>query len=159
MILGSGTTTLTKVGSSVTSVTQNSTTSALALTGANAFTGAFNLNAGKLILNNSMALSTGTLNIAAGTTLDASANGLNITNVQNWLGDFTYAGSSSVLNANGNVTMTGNRTVTVTANTLVVNGVIDDGGNGYSLTKSGAGTLTLAGSNTFTGDLAVSGGL
>ena len=38
-------------------------------------------------------------------------------------------------------TMSGNRTVTVSANTLHVDGVIGDNSNGYSLTKAGANDL------------------
>ena len=43
----------------------------------------------------------------------------------------------------GPVSLGSNRTVTVNANTLTVNGVISDGGNGYSLTVAGSGNLTL----------------
>ena len=63
------------------------------------------------------------------------------------------------MTANGNVTLGGNRTVTVAASTLTLSGAIGDGGNGYSLTKSGAGTLVIGGANTFTGEIAVNGGL
>ena len=47
------------------------------------------------------------------------------------------------------------------ATNLTVNGVISDGdpSNGYSLTKAGAGTLTLNGVSTYTGNTNVTGGL
>jgi len=58
----------------------------------------------------------------------------------------------------GAVTLGGSCVVTVKANNLTV-GSIDDGGNGYSLTKYGPGMLTLAGSNnTYTGGNVVNGG-
>ena len=142
----SGTGSLTKAGGGI-----------LTLSGSNAFSGGVNLNAGELIISNSNALSSGTLNIAGGTTLDSS--GMTIANVQNWNRDFTYAGSSGALTANGNVTLGGSCTVTVSANTLTVNGVIGDGGSGYGLTKSGVGSLSLTGSNTFTGAVTVNNGV
>ena len=45
-----------------------------------------------------------------------------------------------------------------TAAALTVSGVVSDFGGGYTLTKAGAGTLTLSGINTFAGPLVVSGG-
>ena len=52
--------------------------------------------------------------------------------------------------------MSGSRTVTVASNTLTVGGAIS--GSGYSLTKAGTGTLTLAGSNTYSGGTTLSAG-
>jgi autotransporter-associated beta strand protein len=42
--------------------------------------------------------------------------------------------------------------------TSVIDAVIADGGNGYSLTKSGDSTLVLTATNTYTGDTNVNGG-
>ena len=47
-------------------------------------------------------------------------------------------------------------TVTVTSNNLTIGGVIS--GSGYSLTKAGAGTLTLGGANTYSGGTTLSAG-
>lgn len=44
------------------------------------------------------------------------------------------------------------------AHPLTVSGAIGDGGAGLSLTKTGAGTLILAGPNTYTGPTIISGG-
>ena len=43
-------------------------------------------------------------------------------------------------------------------NALTVQGAISDGGAGYSLTKTGVGTLILSGSNTYSGGTVVSAG-
>jgi autotransporter-associated beta strand protein len=59
--------------------------------------------------------------------------------------------SSVVLKANGSVG--GN------SGTGTINAVISDGGVGFSLTKQGAGTTVLGGSNTYTGATIVSGGM
>ena len=58
----------------------------------------------------------------------------------------------------GAVTLGSSRTVTVNASTLTVGGVISDGGNIYSLTKAGPGTLAISGQNTYTGGTVVNGG-
>ena len=42
--------------------------------------------------------------------------------------------------------------------TLTISGVIDDGGNNYTLTKIGTGTVILSGTNTYTGDTNVVNG-
>ncbi len=41
---------------------------------------------------------------------------------------------------------------------MTVGGAIGDGGNGYSLTEAGTGTLTLTGSNTFSGGATIDSG-
>ncbi len=72
-------------------------------------------------------------------------------------GNFTFAGSSSLdFGFKNNVTNTGNRTVTLNANTLSIGGVISGPGNG--LTKLGAGTLLLYGNNTYSGGTIVGAG-
>ena len=56
------------------------------------------------------------------------------------------------------MTLGGNRTVTVAASTLTVGGATGDAGHAYSLTKAGAGTLVLAGNNTYSGSTAINAG-
>ncbi len=123
-------------------------------------TGGVTLNSGTLIFGGTNALyGTSTLTINGGSLDSAAANLVNANvNPQNWNGDFTFVGSQNLNLGAGAVTMNTNRTVTVTANTLTVGGAIGDGGGGYSLTKAGAGTLTLSGTNTFSGDAKVVGG-
>ena len=47
---------------------------------------------------------------------------------------------------------------TVTTEKLTFSGAIGDGGSGYGITKTGAGTLALSGANTYTGTTTVSAG-
>lgn len=52
---------------------------------------------------------------------------------------------------NGTVTLGGNNAWNVSAGNLSVGAAVGDGGGARSLTKDGAGTLTLSGNNSFTG--------
>jgi Passenger-associated-transport-repeat/PEP-CTERM motif len=156
------------VGSAVTSITENSATSPLTLSGnSTAYKNATNLTVGTLIIGSATALggngtSSGTggaLNIAGGTTLDATGSPtITTTNAENWNGDFTFAGTSSLNTGPGAVTLlNATRTVTVTTNTLTIGGVIS-GSAGIGLTKAGAGTLALNNSNTYSGATTISAG-
>ena len=145
----SGSATLTKAG-----------TGELTLSNANTFTGGVTLNAGTLNINNSSALGTiaGTFTINGGV-IDNTTGAL-ITTVnypQSWNGDFTFTGTRSLNLGNGVVTPNANRQLTINGNTLTVGGAI--GGGAISLTKLGAaGTLTLSGSNGFSGGLIINAG-
>jgi len=65
--------------------------------------------------------------------------------------------STSAKVRNGTLSSVANLTVGDDANTSFA-GVLEDGGGVLSLAKTGTGTLSLTGSNTYTGDTAVSGG-
>ncbi len=99
----------------------------LSLSGANAYTGGTNLNAGTLAVGNNTALGTGALVMAGGTTLQAAANGLSIGNA---------------------VSLNGTGTVDTQANALTLGNTVSGGGG---LNKIGPGTLSLTGANTYTG--------
>ena len=130
---------------------------ALTLSGANTYSGGTTLSAGTLNINNASAIGTGTFTISAGTIDNTSgaAITLNTNNAQNWNADFTFTGTNPLNLGTGAVALSANRTLTTTANTLTVGGVI---GGAFSLTKNGAGTLTLTGANTYTGITTVSAG-
>lgn len=169
-------------------------TGSLTLSGANTYTGGTILGNGTLNINNASAIGTGTLNISGSTTIDNTSAGditLSTNNKQDWNGDFTYAGSlGRNLNlGTGNVGLnSATRTVTVSAGTLTVGGIISEGvatgpgdkkegvltpsidppslidppdppdGSGAGITKAGAGTLILSGANTYTGATTVNAG-
>jgi autotransporter-associated beta strand protein len=77
-------------------------------------------------------------------------------NLQNWNGNFAYNGTSDLNLGTGAVTMNASRTVTVNAGNLAVGGAIS--GVGFGLTKAGNGTLSLSGSNAYTGGTTLSNG-
>lgn len=135
------------------------------LAGANTYSGGTTLVAGRLNLNHggnsaaNSAIGTGALTITGGS-LD-NTSGAEVTllpnNPQNWDGDFTYVGSVTNLNLGaGAVTLSADRTVTVTANRLTVGGSI---GGSYALTKAGGGTLALTGANGYTGGTTINAGV
>ena len=151
----------------------------LTLAGANTYSGATTLNSGTttisgdnntrsgttelnstatLNIDNANALGSGTLDINGGT-IDVSAGAIVNAgnNAQTWDGDFIFTGSNDLAIGTGAVTLGATRTVTITANELEVGGVIS--GSGFGITKAGAGTLTLTGTNTFDGGLTVDAGI
>ena len=132
----------------------------LTLTGSDTYSGGTTLSAGQLNINATAALGTGTFTISGGTIGNASGSPITLStnNAQTWNGDFIFAGTSDLNLGTGAITMTSSRTVTVVSNTLTVGGVISDSGSGYSLTMAGPGTLTLTGSDTYSGGTTLSGG-
>ncbi|MCA3357762.1 MAG: autotransporter-associated beta strand repeat-containing protein, partial [Roseomonas sp.] len=119
--------TLSGVISGSGSVTKDGADSALTLTGNNTYTGGTFLQQGTLGVGHNNALGTGALAMAAGTTLLAAANNLNLANA---------------------VTLNGAGTVNTQAFGFTLGGIVSGAGD---LTKTGDGTLTLTGNNTYTG--------
>lgn len=159
---GTGTSSLALTGGVTFNQTVTKTgAGAVTLSGAGGGTGGFNLSAGTLNLNHNAALGSGTLTIGPGTTIDntsASAVTLVTNNAQSWGGSFNFNGTQALNLGTGAVTLGNNVTLTTAAGTLTVGGAIGDGGSNRVLTKAGAGALTLAGANTFTGGVNLTAG-
>jgi autotransporter-associated beta strand protein len=110
-------------------------TGTLTLSGTNAYSGTTTLNAGTIAVANNAALGTSTLSMATGTTLQAGAAGLMLSNA---------------------IGLNGTNTIDTNGNALALSGIIS--GTGVTLDKIGTGTLTLSGVNTYTGGTTISGG-
>ncbi len=133
----------------------------LNLGGSNAISGGVSLTAGTLNLAHAGALGASTFTISGGTTINntlGSALTLSTNNAQSWNGSFTFTGTNNLNLGNGGVTLGATPTITTTANTLTVNGVIGDGTNTLGLIKDGAGTLSLGGINTYDGTTTINRG-
>jgi len=139
----------------------------LTLTGTNTYSGGTVLNAGKLNINTAYALGTGGLMINGGTIDNSSATVVNMSNKNALVinSDFSFTGTQD-LKLTGDATLgTSNgtsRTITaVGANAnsmLTLEGNIVDGTTANQLIKDGVGSLTLTGTNTFSGGLVVKRG-
>lgn len=147
-----GTRTLTKNG-----------TGTLTLNTGSARTGPTSLVNGTVRLNASGALGTGTINLLGSATIAGSGN-LTFTNTltnQN-PNTLTIANSAATTTFSGPVNLTINTNQILTLNndgTVVISGVIANGSAFTgTLTKTGAGVLTLSGANTFTGNLTANAG-
>ena len=117
------------------------------------------ITSGNLNFGVTGAIGTGLLTLGGGTLDNTSAGPITLpNNLQNWSGNFAYAGATQNLSmGTGAVTLSNNPIVTVSANTLTVGGAIS--GAGQSLTKAGNGTLTLTSTNSsYSGGLTVNAG-
>ncbi len=125
------------------------------LTGANTHTGGTTLSGGVLDIGNASALGTGTFSITGTSSYDnTTGSDLTVANNLSLGGTGTYVGSANNMTVNGTTTLTAARTVTVSAKTLTL-GVV--AGAGFTLTKSGNGTLALKSANTHGGTTITAG--
>jgi fibronectin-binding autotransporter adhesin len=158
IISGTGTiTNLTKVG-----------TGTLTLSGTNTYNGNTTVSAGTLKLNNTAAL--GNTAAGNGTTVSSGAvldlNGITLAGAE--LLSLTGTGISSngaLINSSGSAaTFSGNITLGNVTNSIggtgniTLSGAISAAGTATALTKVGANTLTLSGTNSYTGVTTVSSG-
>ena len=134
----------------------------LTLSGANTYTGSTSINAGILNLGHASALGTsaGGTSVASGAALDL--NGFSITGESLTIAGDGISSGGALLNASataaawsGSVSMNADTTIN-TAGDLTISGVLS---GAHSLTKIGAGTLTLSGSNTYTGSTSINDGI
>jgi autotransporter-associated beta strand protein len=173
------------IGSNVTGVTQNSSTSNLTLSGANTFTTLTTITAGVLNIQNATGLgttATGTtvagaaaLELQGGIVVGAEALSLsgtgvttagalrNISGVNTYGGNITLAAPSRINSDAGTLTLNGASGITG-AFGLTVGGAGDTtissviGTTSGTLTKDGAGILTLSGANTYSDGTTLSAG-
>ena len=132
----------------------------LTINNANSYSGGTTLDGGTLNLNNNSAIGTGPLVINGGAIDNTSgaAKTLAGNNTQTWNANIAFGGSNNLDLGTGAVTMTASRTVT-TGGTSVLAAGGGVSGIGFGLTKTGSGTLTLGGANTYTGNTAVNAGV
>ena len=142
------------------SLTYGGVNGGLALAGSNTYDGGTVLTGGKFYINNGRALGTGPLTLYGG--LLDNNSGSTVTNenhnAQFWNANFSYYGSATLHMGTGAVLMAMSLTVSNVNNLLTTDGVISDGGSGYTLTKVGNGTLGLGGNNTYSGGTVLNAG-
>ncbi|MGD0089301.1 MAG: autotransporter-associated beta strand repeat-containing protein, partial [Planctomycetota bacterium] len=124
-------------------------TGQLTLSGANTYGGGTTINAGTLQIGNTSALGSGGLTIN-GSTLDLDGNSITVASLAGTGGAIVALVS---MGADPPVVLTVNQGINTT-----YDGVIQDGLATLSLTKSGSGTLSLTGTNNFTGATTINGG-
>lgn len=130
-------------------------TNTLTLSGNNTYSGVTNITVGTLSAQNANALgstASGTI-VASGATLEI--NNANIGNEALTLSG-TGAGGAGALLGVGTSSLSGNITLAADttmggAGTLTLSGIIGESGGARALTKEDAGTLILAGANTYSG--------
>jgi len=156
--LGANTLTITDTGtysgiaSGTGGLTMDGVGETLTLSGANTYSGATTITNGTLVLGNNLALQNSALDTSG-------AGAMNVTG-------FTTPTFGGLTGSNGlaSVITTGYDSVTgITLNPGVgasntYSGVIGNGAAGMTLTKSGAGTQTLSGANTYTGATTINAG-
>lgn len=145
---GSGSATISaNIGSNVTGITQNSSTSAMTLSGtANTFSAPITISLGTLNLNTNQAAG---INSAV-TVANTSGANLGIFNGNVTIGSLAGGGTTG-----GTVTLGGTNSQLIVGtdhtSTTFAGVVTGTGSTSAALRKVGTGTLTLTGANTFTG--------
>jgi autotransporter-associated beta strand protein len=112
------------------------------------------------------AFGTATATLSGGSIRSSVSADVTVFNTLNLSGTIKGAtlASEKSLTFSGTGTLTGNTTLesaigsTVAGKSMIFSGNIGDGGNGYSLTKTGTGAVTLSGTNSYSGSTTVNGG-
>lgn len=137
----------------------------LALSNANTFGGAVNVNAGTVVVQNAAALGSGAGNtvVADNAMLEIQTNvvGENLTITGQGVGS-----QGALFNASGSNTWSGNITLATGASigaadtlSLTISGIIGESTAAATLNKTGLGKVILQNSNTYTGTTTVSQGI
>lgn len=118
-----------------------------------ASTSGITISGGTLNINHNSATGSGTLTLNGGTiNVDATRT---ISNPVSIGGSFTFTGTANLTQGTGAIALTASPTVTISANTLTLGGIIS---GGFGFTKNGNGTMVLTGANAYTGSTSVSAG-
>ncbi|MGC4013455.1 MAG: autotransporter-associated beta strand repeat-containing protein [Luteolibacter sp.] len=134
-------------------------TSTVTISTPNTFTGGASLNAGRAKAGHAAAFGTGAIQFNGGILSSDGTTARTLTNPWNTsgtarIGDPTDTGAITLSGAgtlNGNATFE-TLTTSTAASTIAISGIISDGANSYSLTKTGGdGIMTLSGANTYKG--------
>ncbi len=145
--LSSGTTT---VGNSITGIGGLlQMANVLALTGSNTYSGPTTISAGTIQLGGSTSLG----NLPA-VSINSSTGELDLHGYSPTI--ISLTGSGTLINSS--VSSTSTLTLAPTSGTSTFSGVITNGAGTVALTVRGAGTVVLAGSNTYTGPTTISAG-
>lgn len=130
----------------------------LVLSNYNNFSGGLTLTAGTLDINSYGADGSGLFTLNGGTLDNTSGNPISLTSSSvKWQNSFIFNGSAPIDLGTAPLNV-GNVTVTVNSNTLSTEGILMGANN--TLTKGGAGTLTLGGSyNNTAFNLVINGGV
>ncbi len=145
---GAGNTTISGVIGTTTGTLTKDSTGVLLLSAVNTYTGATTASGGTLRLGVANAVSASSaVTVAAGATLDMNGFSDTIGSLAGG-GTVTNGGAAAVtLNAGGNNTST------------AFTGVLQNGVGALAVTKTGTGTWTLSGANTYTGLTTISAGV
>ncbi|MCO5062311.1 MAG: autotransporter-associated beta strand repeat-containing protein [Kiritimatiellae bacterium] len=131
----------------------------LTLSGNNAHSGGTELNSGTLNIGHANALGSGTFYTDGGTFDNSSGGALTVANAVEFDGNPTFTGTSPLtISGAGTLVGAATRTLTISASTLTLSGVLGEDSAGRNLTKQGSGTLILSGNNTYSGNTTVSAG-
>lgn len=162
-LTGSGATT-NSIGKIVDSTSATSLSKAgnttWTLSAANSYSGTTSVTAGKLQLANAASLGTNALTWSSGSIDNITGSDLTLAmpSAITLGGNPTYVGSANNLTFSAaNAQLTGNRTITVSANTLTL-ATISENSASKSLTKAGSGTLVVSSGLTHTGTTTISAG-
>lgn len=128
-------------------------TAQLRLDGANTFSGATKVNAGILVLGNSLALQNSAIDTSGAGKIALS--GITTATFGGLTGSSNLA---TVINSGYTSSVTAITLNTGASKSYSYTGIIADGASGMSFTKTGAGSQTLGGINTYTGATTISAG-
>lgn len=153
----SGTASLNLAG--VSAALTKTTSGIVTMTGTNTYGGGTTLSAGTIRAGSNAAFGSGSIAINGG---KLSSNG---TNARAFSNDYTIGGDaelgdatdSGALTFSGTGTLSGNRILTINS-AVNLSAAVGETGGARGLTKSGAGSLTLSGNNSFTGGTTVNSG-